>query len=114
MHEKSYLTMRSSRRCMGILLEHEQERLKLKKSGEVLAARDNGVKECSLGTSGYRLFMSTNVKPSWSTVVPASVYFGFATSVIWVAGKFYNLVKNLKIDQPSNNCAKLEKKGAVY
>ena len=43
MHEKSYLTMSSSRRCMGILLEHEQERLKLKKS-EVLVAQDDGVK----------------------------------------------------------------------
>ena len=58
--------------------------------------------------------MSTNVKPSWSTVVPASVYFGFATSVIWVAGKFYNLVKNPKIDQPSNNYARSENEGAVY
>ena len=38
--------------------------IKLKKGGEVLVAQDDGVKECSLGTSGYWLFMSANVKPS--------------------------------------------------
>ena len=91
--------MRSSRRCLGILSEHEQ---------------DDGVEECSLRTPGYWLFMSANVKPSWSTMVPASVYFGFAASVIWVAKKDYNLAKQLEIDQPLNNCARSKKEGAVY
>ena len=88
--------------------------IKLKKGGEVLVAQDDGVKECSLGTSGYWLFMSANVKPSQSTVVPASVCFGFVASVIWVVEKYYNLAKHPKIDQPSNNCARFENEGAVY
>ena len=58
--------------------------------------------------------MSANVKPSWCTMVHASVYFGFAASVIWVAEKDYNLAKHTEIDQPSNNCARSEKEGAVY
>ena len=56
--------------------------------------------------------MSANVKPSWCTMVHASVYFGFAASVIWVAEKDYK--KHTEIDQPSNNCARSKKEGAVY
>ena len=47
-------------------------------------------------------------------MVHASVYFGFAASVIWVVEKDYNLTKHTEIDQPSNNCARSEKEGAVY
>ncbi|KAJ9694668.1 hypothetical protein PVL29_010237 [Vitis rotundifolia] len=42
-----------------------------------------------LGTTGYWLFMAANLKPRWSTMVPASVYLGFAASVIWVGQGTY-------------------------
>ncbi|KAK6140280.1 hypothetical protein DH2020_025976 [Rehmannia glutinosa] len=42
-----------------------------------------------LGTSGYWLFTAANLKPSWYTMVPASVYLGFAASIIWVAEGTY-------------------------
>ncbi|XP_010922380.1 UNC93-like protein 3 isoform X2 [Elaeis guineensis] len=42
-----------------------------------------------LGTSGYLLFIAANLKPSWYTMVPASVYLGFAASIIWVAQGTY-------------------------
>ena len=45
-------------------------------------------------------------------MVHASVYFGFAASMIWVAEKDYNLAKHTEIDQPSNNYARSEKEGA--
>ncbi|KAK6140308.1 hypothetical protein DH2020_025945 [Rehmannia glutinosa] len=42
-----------------------------------------------LGTSGYWLFTAANLKPSWYTMVPASLYLGFAASIIWVAEGTY-------------------------
>lgn len=42
-----------------------------------------------LGTTGYWLFTAANLKPSWYTMVPASVYLGFASSVIWVGQGTY-------------------------
>ncbi|XP_078181230.1 major facilitator superfamily protein [Carex rostrata] len=42
-----------------------------------------------LGTSGYLLFIAANLKPSWYTMVPASVYLGFTASIIWVGEGTY-------------------------
>ncbi|RWR76801.1 UNC93-like protein 3 [Cinnamomum micranthum f. kanehirae] len=42
-----------------------------------------------LGTSGYWLFIASNLKPSWYTMVPASLYLGFAASIIWVGQGTY-------------------------
>ncbi|KAK3031693.1 hypothetical protein RJ639_035279 [Escallonia herrerae] len=42
-----------------------------------------------LGTTGYWLFIAANLKPTWSTMVPASLYLGFAASVIWVGQGTY-------------------------
>lgn len=42
-----------------------------------------------LGTSGYLLFIASNLKPSWYTMVPASLYLGFAAAIIWVGQGTY-------------------------
>lgn len=42
-----------------------------------------------LGTSGYLLFIAANLKPSWYTMVSASVYLGFTASIIWVGEGTY-------------------------
>ncbi|KAL2533743.1 UNC93-like protein 3 [Abeliophyllum distichum] len=42
-----------------------------------------------LGTTGYWLFIAANLKPTWYTMVPASLYLGFAASIIWVAQGTY-------------------------
>ncbi|XP_031738201.1 UNC93-like protein 3 [Cucumis sativus] len=42
-----------------------------------------------LGTTGYWLFIAANLKPTWFTMVPSSVYLGFAASIIWVAQGTY-------------------------
>eukprot|EP01018_Ginkgo_biloba_P021444 Gb_01200 [translate_table: standard] len=42
-----------------------------------------------LGTSGYWLFIASNIFPSWYTMVPASAYLGFTASVIWVGEGTY-------------------------
>ncbi|CAK7333835.1 unnamed protein product [Dovyalis caffra] len=42
-----------------------------------------------LGTSGYWLFIAANLKPNWYTMVPASLYLGFAASIIWVGQGTY-------------------------
>ncbi|EPS67279.1 hypothetical protein M569_07495, partial [Genlisea aurea] len=42
-----------------------------------------------LGTTGYWLFIAANLKPTWYTMVPASVYLGFAASIIWVGEGTY-------------------------
>ncbi|KAH6762443.1 Major facilitator superfamily protein [Perilla frutescens var. hirtella] len=42
-----------------------------------------------LGTTGYWLFIAANLKPSWFTMVPASLYLGFAASIIWVGQGTY-------------------------
>ncbi|GFY93264.1 major facilitator superfamily protein [Actinidia rufa] len=44
-----------------------------------------------LGTTGYWLFIAANLWPSWYTMVPASLYLGFAASIIWVAEFIGNL-----------------------
>nr|DAD25890.1 TPA_asm: hypothetical protein HUJ06_027358 [Nelumbo nucifera] len=45
-----------------------------------------------LGTTGYWLFVAANLKPSWYTMVPASIYLGFAASIIWVGQFIGNLI----------------------
>ncbi|PON68603.1 Ion channel regulatory protein [Parasponia andersonii] len=42
-----------------------------------------------LGTTGYWLFVAANLKPTWFTMVPASLYLGFAASIIWVGEGTY-------------------------
>ncbi|KAK1298634.1 UNC93-like protein 3 [Acorus calamus] len=42
-----------------------------------------------LGTTGYLLFIASNLKPSWYTMVPASLYLGFSASIIWVGQGTY-------------------------
>ncbi|RWR76803.1 UNC93-like protein 3 isoform X2 [Cinnamomum micranthum f. kanehirae] len=42
-----------------------------------------------LGTTGYWLFIASNLKPSWYTMMPASLYLGFAASIIWVGQGTY-------------------------
>lgn len=55
-----------------------------------LAVRLLGSKNAMvLGTTGYWLFIAANLKPSWYTMVPASLYMGFAASIIWVGQGTY-------------------------
>lgn len=42
-----------------------------------------------LGTSGYWLFIASNLFPSWYTMIPASLYLGFTASIIWVGEGTY-------------------------
>ncbi|KAM0953295.1 putative Ion channel regulatory protein, UNC-93 [Dioscorea sansibarensis] len=42
-----------------------------------------------LGSTGYFLFIASNLIPSWYTMVPASVYFGFSASILWVGQGTY-------------------------
>ncbi|EEF31048.1 UNC93-like protein 3 [Ricinus communis] len=42
-----------------------------------------------LGTTGYWLFIAANLMPTWYTMVPASLYLGFAASIIWVGQGTY-------------------------
>ncbi|KAI5682300.1 hypothetical protein M9H77_03528 [Catharanthus roseus] len=42
-----------------------------------------------LGTSGYWFFIAANLIPTWYSMVPASLYLGFAASIIWVAQGTY-------------------------
>nr|GLL25808.1 UNC93-like protein 3 [Ipomoea trifida] len=42
-----------------------------------------------LGTTGYWLFIAANLKPSWYTMIPASLYLGFAAAIIWVGQGTY-------------------------
>lgn len=42
-----------------------------------------------LGTSGYALFILANLHPTWYTMVPASIYLGFASSIMWVGQGTY-------------------------
>lgn len=42
-----------------------------------------------LGTTGYLLFIASNLKPSWYTMAPASLYLGFTASIIWVSQGTY-------------------------
>ncbi|KAK8553698.1 hypothetical protein V6N13_072639 [Hibiscus sabdariffa] len=42
-----------------------------------------------LGTTGYWLYIAANLKPTWYTMVPASLYMGFAASIIWVGEGTY-------------------------
>lgn len=42
-----------------------------------------------IGTSGYTLFIASNLKPSWYTMLPASLYLGFTASLIWVSQGTY-------------------------
>ncbi|KAL6574717.1 hypothetical protein OROMI_012002 [Orobanche minor] len=42
-----------------------------------------------LGATGYWLFTAANLKPSWYTMMPTSLYLGFAASIIWVAEGTY-------------------------
>lgn len=37
-----------------------------------------------VGTSGYALFILANLRPTWYTMMPASVYLGFTSSLMWV------------------------------
>ncbi|XP_039059443.1 UNC93-like protein 3 isoform X2 [Hibiscus syriacus] len=42
-----------------------------------------------LGTTGYLLFIAANLKPTWYTMVPVSLFLGFAASIIWVGEGTY-------------------------
>ncbi|XVE61848.1 hypothetical protein DITRI_Ditri06bG0071800 [Diplodiscus trichospermus] len=42
-----------------------------------------------LGTTGYWLYIAANLKPTWYTMVPVSVYLGFTASIIWVGEGTY-------------------------
>lgn len=42
-----------------------------------------------LGTSGYALFILANLIPTWGTMVPASIYLGFTSSIMWVGQGTY-------------------------
>ncbi|KAK4272474.1 hypothetical protein QN277_021028 [Acacia crassicarpa] len=46
-----------------------------------------------LGTSGHVLYVASNLKPNWYTMIPTSLYLGFCASIIWVAkGTYLTLV----------------------
>ncbi|PKI39395.1 hypothetical protein CRG98_040261 [Punica granatum] len=58
--------------------------------GASLVVRALGSKNAVLlGTSGYWLFIAANLRPSWYTMIPASLYLGFASSIIWVGEGTY-------------------------
>ncbi|XP_031396132.1 UNC93-like protein 3 [Punica granatum] len=58
--------------------------------GASLVVRALGSKNAVLlGTSGYWLFIAANLRPSWYTMIPASLYLGFAASIIWVGEGTY-------------------------
>lgn len=42
-----------------------------------------------IGTTGYVFYVAANLKPTWYTLVPASVYLGFCASIIWVGEGTY-------------------------
>ncbi|KAL6847365.1 hypothetical protein ACP4OV_023218 [Aristida adscensionis] len=42
-----------------------------------------------VSTSGYVLFILSNLVPTWYTMVPASLYLGFTASIIWVGQGTY-------------------------
>ncbi|XP_031485146.1 UNC93-like protein 3 [Nymphaea colorata] len=42
-----------------------------------------------LGTTGYLIFIASNLIPKWYTMFPASVYLGFSASIIWVGQGTY-------------------------
>ncbi|GMJ03080.1 At Uncoordinated protein 93 [Hibiscus trionum] len=42
-----------------------------------------------LGTTGYWLFIAANLKPTWYTMIPVSLFLGFAASIIWVGEGTY-------------------------
>ncbi|XP_022767506.1 UNC93-like protein 3 [Durio zibethinus] len=42
-----------------------------------------------LGTTGYWLYIAANLKPTWYTMIPVSLYMGFAASIIWVGEGTY-------------------------
>lgn len=42
-----------------------------------------------LGTTGYWLYIAANLKPSWYTMVPASLYLGFGAAILWVGEGTY-------------------------
>ncbi|XP_068634756.1 UNC93-like protein 3 [Aristolochia californica] len=46
-------------------------------------------KSLVLGTTGYWIFIASHLKPTLYTMVPASVYLGFAASIIWVGQGTY-------------------------
>ncbi|XP_031396379.1 UNC93-like protein 3 [Punica granatum] len=58
--------------------------------GASLVVRALGSKNAVLlGTTGYWLFIAANLRPSWYTMIPASLYLGFASSIIWVGEGTY-------------------------
>ncbi|XP_078429262.1 major facilitator superfamily protein [Wolffia australiana] len=42
-----------------------------------------------LGSTGYWLFIAANLKPYWYTMIPASLFLGYAASIIWVGQGTY-------------------------
>ncbi|KAK8561805.1 hypothetical protein V6N13_149043 [Hibiscus sabdariffa] len=42
-----------------------------------------------LGTTGYWLFIAANLEPTWYTMIPVSLFLGFAASIIWVGEGTY-------------------------
>ncbi|KAJ0771550.1 putative Ion channel regulatory protein, UNC-93 [Helianthus annuus] len=52
--------------------------------------RNLGSKNALLtSTTGYWLYIAANLKPSWYTMVPASLYLGFAAAILWVGEGTY-------------------------
>ncbi|CAA3001559.1 UNC93 3 [Olea europaea subsp. europaea] len=55
-----------------------------------LVVRNLGTKNALiLGSTGYWLFIAANLVPTWYTMVPASLFLGFASSIIWVGQGTY-------------------------
>ncbi|CAI9779036.1 unnamed protein product [Fraxinus pennsylvanica] len=55
-----------------------------------LVVRKLGTKNALiLGSTGYWLFIAANLMPTWYTMVPTSLFLGFAASIIWVGQGTY-------------------------
>ncbi|CAI9779035.1 unnamed protein product [Fraxinus pennsylvanica] len=55
-----------------------------------LVVRKLGTKNALiLGSTGFWLFIAANLMPTWYIMVPASLFLGFATSMIWVGQGTY-------------------------
>ncbi|XP_022865284.1 UNC93-like protein 3 isoform X1 [Olea europaea var. sylvestris] len=55
-----------------------------------VVVRQLGTKNALIfGSTGFWLFIAANLMPTWYSMVPASLFLGFATSIIWVAQGTY-------------------------
>ncbi|CAN4116945.1 unnamed protein product [Withania somnifera] len=69
-----------------------------------------------LGSTGYWFFVAANLMPNWYTMVPASLYLGFAASIIWVGQGTYltSTARNHANDHSLNEAVIIGKFNGVF